>query len=247
MKLNCDMGEGFGRYSFGVDKTIMPHIHMANIACGFHAGDAAIMRQTVKMAMEHGVEVGAHPSYPDLQGFGRRKMDISLDEITQLILYQAGALAAFCHAEGGELGYIKPHGALYNAMMAKEEILSAVMRALAEYNRGTAPAVRLMLQATGNWQQHQELADRYGIRLYLEAFADRSYEEDGSLRNRKYDDALLDKAAVLERVHSLVEQKTITAITGKELAFPVDSLCVHGDSPAGVEQIAKIRALLEAA
>lgn len=245
MRLNCDMGEGFGRYSFGVDNRIMPHIHMANIACGFHAGDPAIMRQTVKMALQHGVEIGAHPSYPDLQGFGRRKMDISLEDIQQLLLYQAGALAAFCRAEGGRLCYIKPHGALYNAMMEQEEILLAVLQGVADYNRGEAARVKLMIQATDNWQHQRDLAAQYGVELYLEAFADRSYEEDGRLRNRKYDDALLDAAAVLERVTLLSRSGKIRAVSGKYLEFPVDSLCVHGDSAAGVDQIAEIRAVLE--
>ncbi len=245
MKLNCDMGEGFGRYGFGVDGMIMPHIHMANIACGFHAGDPAIMRQTVRMAMEYGVEVGAHPAYPDLQGFGRRNMDISPDDIRQIILYQAGALSAFCRAEGGRLAYIKPHGALYNTMMAKEDILLAVIEGVAEYNSGGEAEVRLMIQATANWQHQQDIAARRGVRLYLEAFADRSYEEDGSLRSRKYVDALLDRPAVLERVRLLLRHGIIRAVTGKELRFPVDSLCVHGDSDAGVSQIATLRALIE--
>lgn len=241
MKLNCDMGEGFGRYSFGEDDKIMEHIHMANIACGFHAGDPAIMEKTVNLAVARGVEIGAHPSYPDLEGFGRRNMALSPEDVRRLVLYQAGALAAFCTAAGGRLSYIKPHGALYNTMMGDDEMLSAVLAATAS----CGSEMKLMIQATSRWRHHQELAAEYGVGLYLEAFADRAYEEDGSLRNRRHADALLCADQVIGRVEMLCRDGRILAVTGKILEFPVETLCVHGDSPAGVEQIGRIRALLE--
>ena len=242
MKLNCDMGEGFGRYSFGWDKGIMPHVHMANIACGFHAGDPGVMEETVCLAKEHGVEIGAHPGYPDLQGFGRRNMGLSPREVRCIVLYQTGALDAFCRASGTQLSYVKPHGALYNTMMRDDAVLGAVMDAVKACN----PQLRLMLQATARYEHHQEMAAKRGISLYLEAFADRAYEEDGALRNRALEGAVLDGAGVRERVSTLCEKGVIVAITGKELKFPVDSICVHGDNESGVKQIATIRAMLEA-
>lgn len=241
MKLNCDMGEAFGRYSFGHDEYIMPHIHMANVACGFHAGDPGIMKKTVARAVSHNVEIGAHPSYPDVQGFGRRNMELSPKEVYGIVIYQAGALEAFCRAGGSRLSYIKPHGALYNTMMREEKILSAIMEAVASYN----PQLRLMIQASTHWKQHKKMAAKHGIELYLEAFADRSYEEDGSLRNRSFDDALLTEKQVLARVELLCNEGIVEAVSGKSLEFPVDVLCVHGDSPAGVKQIREIRDILD--
>ncbi len=241
MKLNCDMGESFGNYALGQDLEVMPNIHMANIACGFHAGDPNIIERTVAAAVAHNVEIGAHPSYPDLQGFGRRNMEISPAEVRQMVIYQAGALEAFCRVAGSSLSYIKPHGALYNNMMVNDDLLGGVMEAVASYK----PAVKLMIQATPNWQHHQQLADNYGVELLWEAFADRSYEDNGSLRNRRYDDALLTAEQILERVTTLCSTGTIISVNGKTLEFPIDALCVHGDSPAGARQIGQIRQLLD--
>ncbi len=241
MKLNCDMGESFGNYTLGHDLEVMPNIHMANIACGFHAGDPNIIEQTVRSAVAHGVEIGAHPAYPDLQGFGRRNMNVTPSEARQYVIYQAGALEAFCRATGTKLNYIKPHGAMYNKMMVNDDLLGGIMQAVAEYD----PQVKLMIQATPNWQHHQKLADNYGVDLLWEAFADRSYEENGSLRDRRFNDALLTAEQVLERVATLCSTRTIISITGKILEFPIDALCVHGDSAAGVSQIRQIRRLLD--
>lgn len=241
MKLNCDMGESFGRYTLGNDSAVMPYIHMANIACGFHGGDPNVMEQTVQAAVHHNVAIGAHPSYPDLSGFGRRNMDITPAEARQYIIYQAGALEGFCRAQGTRLSYIKPHGAMYNTMMKNDDLMGGIMAGVARYGGD----VKLMIQATPNWPHHQKLADDFGVKLLWEAFADRAYEADGSLRNRRFSDALLTSEQILARVKYLIETGTITAITGQTLQFPIDALCVHGDTDAGVNQIKEIRKLLD--
>ncbi|PID41275.1 MAG: hypothetical protein CR981_03860 [Proteobacteria bacterium] len=241
MKLNCDIGESFGRYTLGHDQDIYPHIHMANIACGFHAGDPMVMEKSVRAAQKHHVEIGAHPSYPDLQGFGRRNMELSPKEARQILLYQTGALDAFCRAAGTKLSYVKPHGALYNTMMRDNDLFTALVQAVADYNS----ALKMMVQATPRWQEHQRIAERYHVPLIWEGFADRAYEEDGRLRSRNLPGAVLSEEQILHRVKSLCQNKPIVASTGKELHFPLDALCVHGDTEAGIKQIATIRALLD--
>jgi UPF0271 protein len=243
MKLNCDMGESFGRFKLGNDAGVIPHIHMANIACGFHAGDHNVMEETVLAAKKHGVEIGAHPSYPDLQGFGRRDMGVSADEIRRMVIYQAGALDAFCRAAGTSLSYVKAHGAMANKVMIDNDLFTGVLKAVADYNRD----LKLMVQGTPRWQEHQALASEYGVSLIWEGFADRAYEEDGSLRNRRLSGAVLSGEEILNRVESLCQNNPIVAVSGKELQFPIDSLCVHGDTEAGVNQIAQIRELLDKA
>lgn len=243
MKLNCDMGESFGHYKLGNDASVMPHIHMANIACGFHAGDPAVMEESVLSAKKNNVEIGAHPSYPDLQGFGRRNMGISADEVRQIVIYQAGALDAFCRVAGTSLTYVKAHGAMANTIMKDDDLCVAIIKAVADYN----PDLTLMLHGTPRWKEHQALAAKYGVSLLWEGFADRAYEEDGSLCDRRLSGAVLSEEEILQRVESLCQGNPITAATGKELRFPIDSLCVHGDNEAGVKQIAKIRELLDKA
>ncbi len=240
MKLNCDMGESFGRYVLGNDLAVMPSIHMANIACGFHAGDPNIIEETVLAAVKHGVEIGAHPSYPDLQGFGRRNMDVLSDDVRRMILYQVGALDAFCRVAGTSLSYVKPHGALYNSMMIDNQLLSGALQAVVDYN----PELKLMVQATPRWQKHQALASEYGVSLLWEAFADRAYEDDGSLRNRRLPGAVLSEEEILKRVTTLCQTGSIVTFSGTELRFPIDVLCVHGDTESGV-QISMIRELLD--
>lgn len=243
MKLNCDMGESFGHYKLGNDAGVMPHIHMANIACGFHGGDPAVMEETVLSAKKYNVAVGAHPSYPDLQGFGRRNMELSVSEVRQMVIYQTGALDAFCRVAGTALSFLKVHGAMANTMMKDNDLLAAVIKAVADYNT----EIKLMLHGTPRWKEHQALATEYGVSLLWEGYADRAYEEDGSLRNRRLSGAVLSGEEILQRVESLCQNNPIVAVTGKELRFPIDSLCVHGDTEAGVKQIAKIRELLDEA
>ncbi|UTA47832.1 5-oxoprolinase subunit PxpA [Simiduia sp. 21SJ11W-1] len=241
--LNCDLGESFGSWTMGMDEQAMPHIDQANIACGFHAGDPLIMRRTLALAATHGVSVGAHPSYPDLVGFGRRSMNCSSDEIQALMLYQMAALDGMAQAQGLHIGYVKPHGALYNDMMAKPDVRAAIMAAVASYHR----PVKLMLQATPEASQHSAEAKALGIELLFEAFADRCYDDDGKLLARSKPGAVHNHEKMMAQVKQLAEQGTITTVSGNTLNLAVDTLCVHGDNAAGVAAIAEIRALLSGA
>lgn len=224
----------------GMDAEVMPHIDQANIACGFHAGDPLVMQNTLKLAKQHCVNIGAHPAYPDLNGFGRRSMQCSHSELAALIHYQTSALAGMAKIQGLTLDYVKPHGALYNDMMASESVRHTVLAAVAEFPL----PLRLMLQATPEAQRHQEEAAKYGVALYFEAFADRAYDDNGQLLSRRLQGAVHSKMRMLEQVQQLQQQGTITSINGKVLALQCDTLCVHGDNPEGVQAIADIRALL---
>lgn len=241
MKLNCDMGESFGAYKIGRDEEVMAHVHMANIACGAHGGDPMVMERTVALAVRHKVTVGAHPGYPDLQGFGRRTIDYTTDEIRTMVLYQTGAISAFCKAAGTPLGYIKPHGSLYNTMMADDTVLTAVFQAAASYD----PEIPVMIQATPRWQHHEQLAADHGLKLLWEAFADRAYEPDGSLRKRNLPGAVHDREAVIEQTEILCKNNYIAATDGTRLEFPVDALCVHGDSESSIAVISQLRKLVD--
>ncbi len=240
MLLNCDLGESFGSWTMGLDEAVMPFIDQANVACGFHGGDPVVISRTLALAVEHGVVVGAHPSYPDLVGFGRRSMKMSEQELRATLQYQIAALDGMAAIAGAQMAYVKPHGALYNDMMADADILRTVMDSIARYHRPVA----LMLQATGLAQAHREQAQKRGLTLYFEAFADRRYDGDGKLLSRAREGAVLDKEAMLVQVRQLVEQGTVTTIDGESLPLAVDTLCVHGDNPEGVRAIADIRAIV---
>ena len=241
MKLNCDMGESFGAYKIGRDEEVMEHVHMANIACGAHAGDPMVMEKTVALAIKYGVTIGAHPGYPDLQGFGRRPIGYSEDEVRTMVIYQTGALAAFCMAAGARLGYVKPHGSMYNTMMVDETVLSAVFQAVASYDAN----IPVMIQATPRWQHHEKLAKETGITLLWEAFADRAYESDGSLRKRNLSGAVLGSDEVITQAQTLCAERCIISKDGKKLEFPVDALCVHGDSESSIAVISQLRTLVD--
>jgi len=238
--LNCDLGESFGSWTMGMDASVMPFIDQANIACGFHGGDPLVISKTLTLAKAQGVRVGAHPSYPDLVGFGRRSMNCSADEIKALVTYQVAALDGMAASQGLELNYAKPHGALYNDMMAKSQVRHAIMDAMAAYHR----PLRLMLQATPQAEKHRvEAADR-GLELYFEAFADRCYDDDGGLLARSKAGAVLSREKMLAQVQQLNEQGTITTVSGQTLTLQADTLCVHGDNLEGVQAIEAIRALI---
>jgi len=228
--LNSDMGESYGAWKMGDDEALMPHITSASIACGWHAGDPAVMRATVKLAKRHGVRVGAHPGYPDLLGFGRRPMEISPGEARDYILYQIGALAAFATAEGIRLQHLKPHGGLYN-VAAKDRLLSkAVVEAVAEAD----PTLILVGPPESELVKAGQEA---GLKVAREGFGDRAYNEDGSLVSRQVPGALVtDPDAVGDRVLMMLEGK-VRAITGRMIAAAVDTICLHGDTP-GVAAIA---------
>ncbi len=240
MKLNCDLGESFGAWTMGLDAEVMPHIDQANVATGFHAGDPLVIQHTLRLAGEHGVTVGAHPAYPDLVGFGRRSMICTREEIISKIHYQVAALDGMSACAGLELRYVKPHGALYNDMMALPEVRNAILEALAEYHRPLA----LMLQATPEVDAHRKEADRAGVEVWFEAFADRCYDDDGALVSRRLEGAVHDRAKTLAQVEQLCNEGTVTTATGQQLPVAADSLCVHGDNIEGVQAIREIRALL---
>lgn len=248
MELNCDLGEGFGAWRMGDDAAVMPYIDRANIACGFHAGDYLILQRTVRLAKEHGVCIGAHPSYPDLQGFGRRAMQFDNDEIRAMLLYQIGAIAAVCHAEQVALRYVKPHGALYNAMQVDHELFRAVVKTVAEVNRGRPRPLQLMTLAKLQTATEQEIAAEYEVPLLFEAFADRCYEDDGQLRSRQFNGAVLhEQSVIVAQALALARGEPVTTFAGNSLQINADTLCVHGDNPQALAALRAIRQALSQA
>ena len=241
MLLNCDLGESYGSWTMGLDAEVMPHIDQANIACGFHGGDPVTIRKTLALAAEHGVSVGAHPAYPDLVGFGRRSMALSEEEIVASLHYQVAALEGMAASADLALSYVKPHGALYNDMMAKAEVRGAVMQALAGYHN----PLPLMLQATPEAGHHRDEAEALGITLLFEAFADRCYDDDGKLLSRRKPGAVHTRDKMLAQVAQLKREGTLTTVSGHTLPLQADTLCVHGDNPEGVQAIREIRALVD--
>ena len=222
--LNCDMGESFGNYICGMDDDIAEYISSANAACGFHAGDPLVMEKTVKLCKSKGVAVGAHPGFPDLVGFGRRQMQVAPDELRTLVMYQVGALKTFCDAAGIKLQHVKPHGAMYN-MAGKDEAMAKV---ICEAIKAVDPSLILM-GLSGSMLL--KAAKATGLRAASEVFADRAYEEDGSLVARSKPGAVItDEDEAIERVVSMVRDHKVKAITGKEIEVQADSICLHGDS-----------------
>lgn len=234
--MNCDLGESFGAYTIGSDQEILPFITSANLACGFHASDPLIMARTVAECKKNNVAIGAHPGYPDLQGFGRRNMVIPANEVKAMVMYQIGALNAFVKANGLTMQHVKPHGALYN-MAAKDYALArAVCEAIAEID----PSLILMAQAGS---QMQKAAEETGLQMAREIFADRAYEEDGSLVARSKPGAMItDEDEAIRRVISMVTEGKVTAITGKEIPIQADSVCVHGDGAKALLFVNRLRA-----
>lgn len=242
VKLNCDMGEGYGSWSMRLDEEIMPYIDMANIACGFHASDPHIMSETVAMAKAHNVSIGAHPGYPDPQGFGRRKMDFSAKEIVDIIHYQVGALQAICQAQGVTLDYVKPHGALYNTMMVDRVVMAAILQAISQLE----PGIPLMIMANSDRAGLEVLATAYGVPLLFEAFSDRAYNDEGNLVARQEQGSVFHSIETIEaQVKGLIIQQTIISNTGKTLNVKADSLCVHGDNKFALKAAKCIRKLLD--
>ena len=238
--LNCDMGESFGNWALGLDDQAMPFVDCANIACGFHASDPDVMRRTVAMAVANDVRIGAHPGYPDLMGFGRRSMACSAQEVENLMLYQIGALEAFCRAEGTRVSYVKPHGALYNDMAADLDLLRAAMQAVVRYDR----ELPLLVMSTANPEPVRALAAEMGVTLWFETFADRAYDPQGRLVSRREPGAVHhDREAIVAQAVTLAKGEPLTANDGSLLHLPADTLCVHGDN---AESVAAVRAIRDA-
>ncbi len=240
IKLNCDLGESFGAWQMGLDAQVMPLIDQANVACGFHAGDPTVLVNTLNLAKQHQVQIGAHPSYDDKQGFGRRSVKMNADELKHLLWYQIAAVDGVAKSLGLELGYVKPHGALYNDMMASPALLDTVMQAVASYHK----PLKLMLLATASATEHKQLAKGYQLELLFEAFADRRYKNDGSLTPRSQAGSVLDHQAALAQVQQLLHSGTVQSDTGQSVAIRADTLCVHGDNPQAVALVQSIRQLL---
>ena len=228
MKINCDMGESFGIWKMGCDEEVMPHLHMANIACGMHASDPSVMTRTVRLAKQYNVSIGAHPGYADLQGFGRRYVPMSAKELKSLFVYQIGALQAICKSEDTELTYVKPHGALYNVMMKDDDVFKALLAGLQGYDT----QLPLVVMAVPDHERYSNLAENYGIKLWFEAFVDRSYGDDGRLTPRSQPGALHTTVEAIEKqALQLIEQRSVTTPAGNTIPVHADTLCIHGDGP----------------
>lgn len=239
--LNADVGESFGNYGLGLDEEVIPLITSANIACGFHAGDPSVMRRTIRLARQNRVAVGAHPGLPDLIGFGRRYMEVSLEEIKDYVTYQVGALQAFANAEGLELQHVKPHGALYNMAVRNVAIWEAMADVLAGMNRD----IILVALAGPGRKELEAIGAHYGIRIAFEFFGDRAYNPDGSLVSRQEPGAVIqDHQLVAERILKMVKEGKVVSKDGVEIEFIADTICVHGDNPAAVTLAKKNREVL---
>ncbi len=232
--INCDIGESYGAWKMGEDAAVMPYITSANVACGFHGGDPATIRKTVRLAADAGVAIGAHPSLPDLQGFGRRVMKISPQDMYDLVLYQAGAVEAFARAAGARLHHVKCHGALYN-MAANDEALSEAMARAAKDLGG------VMLYALSN-SKMMETAKKLGVAVAGEVFADRGYADDGTLAPRDRPGGMIEDAnEAVARALGMIEQGYVTSLSGRRVPVAADTLCLHGDQPGAATFAKAIR------
>ena len=241
--LNSDVGESFGNYKLGLDEEVIPLISSANVACGFHAGDPAVMKRTVQTARENGVAIGAHPGFPDLIGFGRRNMDASLEEIHDYVLYQVGALQGFATAQGIKLQHVKPHGALYNMAVQNSDIWEAVARAIAALD----PELILFVLAGSNRPDLDAIGAKHGIRIAFEFFGDRAYNSDGSLVSRNEPGAVIhDSEVVAAKILKMVKEGRVECRDGSEIKLTADTICVHGDNPSALALVKNIRESLEA-
>ncbi|EPY5329706.1 LamB/YcsF family protein [Klebsiella pneumoniae] len=237
--INSDLGESFGQWHMGDDARMLTVVSSANIACGFHAGDPAGMRATLKAAAANQVCCGAHVGYPDIQGFGRREMNMADDDLTASVIYQIGALAGLARAAGTRVSYVKPHGALYNTIAHDRRQGMAVINAIKDYN-ASLPLVVLAGSPLA------QLAREQGLQVVAEAFADRAYHQDGTLVSRREAGAVLhDTQAIASRMVQLVREGGVVSVESVFTPISAQSICVHGDSPGAVEMAIKVRAALE--
>lgn len=233
--LNSDVGESFGAYKIGNDEQVFDHITSANIACGFHAGDPHFMNKTVKLAMEKGVAIGAHPGFQDLVGFGRRPMSISPTDVYDLILYQMGALSAFCQVHHVRLSHVKPHGALYNMAAIDIDTAEAIAKAVHDFDSSL-----LLYGLAGS--KLIEAGKKFDLQTVSEVFADRTYQRDGTLTPRSESNALIhDSKTAINQVLQMVKQQTVETVTGEIIPIKADSICVHGDNLQALTFVKELR------
>lgn len=239
--INSDLGESFGAYTIGMDAEVICSVTSVNVACGFHAGDPLVMEKTVRLAAQSGTEVGAHPGYPDLQGFGRRSLAMSPDEVRACVMYQVGALQGFLRAQGMTLQHVKPHGAMYNDAAVSPQIARAICLGV----KAVAPdAVLLGLAGSCLLDEAQKL----GLQTASEVFADRAYNDDGTLVSRRLPGAVLhDADTAIARTVRLVREGVVESVSGRMIPIRADSICVHGDNPSALDFVRRIRSSLEAA
>jgi len=241
IKLNSDLAEGFGSWKKGNDEEIMRYIDMANLACGFHAGDPLVMTKAVKSAKQNSVTIGAHPGYQDLLGFGRRSIPYTKEELKAAVIYQIGALRALANSQEVDISYVKPHGALYNDMMRDEEIFKTIVEALSSYDN----SLKLMILSSSKNSSYSALAKSCKIKLIYEAFADRAYDDEGFLLSRSKEGSVISEVeSVLKRVETMANEGVIYSVSGKRLELEIDSLCVHGDNEKALELTKRIREIL---
>lgn len=227
--LNCDMGESFGAWRMGCDAELMNYVSSVNVACGFHAGDASVMRETVEKAIEKNVAIGAHPSFPDLQGFGRRAMKMSADEIFDSVLYQVSALKGICEAFGARLHHVKPHGALYNQAAQDPTIAAAIVKAVKAIDE------KLIFYGLSGSCLIDE-AEKHGLKSASEVFADRSYQADGSLTPRTEPNALItDTEQAISQVLQMINLQSVTTLSGETIPIKAETICIHGDGENALE------------
>lgn len=240
IRLNCDLGESFGAWKMGQDELILPLIDLASVACGFHAGDPQVMDKTINLAKKFDVSIGAHPSYPDLVGFGRRSLKCTKDEISSFVLYQIGAIFAFCKANDANLEFVKPHGALYNDMMRDDGILEAVLDGMSKFDK----SLKLMLLSTSQNDKFDKIAAKFDIELLFEVFADRNYTDEGFLVPRTEQNAVIkDDEEVIKRLKLLKNEKKVQTPKGY-INLRADCICVHGDNDEALSLVRAIKEIL---
>lgn len=226
--LNCDVGESFGAFTIGNDEAIMAYVSSVNVACGFHGGDPGVMHKTVALAASRNIAIGAHPGYPDLQGFGRREIKMSPAEVYDCMVYQIGALMAVARVEGARVRHVKPHGALYNAAARDSALAATIAKAVHDVER-----TLVLVGLSGSCLIHE--GNKAGLRTCSEAFADRGYQDDGMLVPRTSVNALFhDADSAARQVLQMVQKGSATSVNGKEIPVRADTVCIHGDGPLAV-------------
>ena len=242
MKLNADVGEGYGIWTMGDDEAVFPYIHMANVACGGHAADPVTMQKTVRLAKKYDVALGAHPSFPDILGFGRRTMSMEPEEASLHMLSQVGSLQLIAASEGAVIEYIKPHGALYNQMMDDLTLMTSLLKALAS----TRLEIPLMILGTPEHETHRKLADKENVSILFEAFAERRYTPKGRLQSRNIEGSVFSTAEqIIGQAEQIIEEGQVMVNNGQIIQIPSDTLCVHGDKAISTQTMKRLKELTE--